>query len=78
MTHPAGGFYSAQDADSEGEEGKFFVWLPLEIEQVLGPELGRVAREYWGVSREGNWEGKNILNVSRPDDDVAGDSRPDD
>ena len=72
MTHPAGGFYSAQDADSEGEEGKFFVWLPLEIEQVLGPELGRVAREYWGVSREGNWEGKNILNVGRSDDEVAG------
>ena len=71
MTHPAGGFYSAQDADSEGEEGKFFVWLPLEIEQVLGPELGRVAREYWGVSREGNWEGKNILNVGRSDDEVA-------
>ena len=72
MTHPSGGFYSAQDADSEGEEGKFFVWLPLEIEQVLGPDLGRVAREYWGVSREGNWEGKNILNVGRPDDEVAG------
>ena len=39
---------------------------------MLGPELGRVAREYWGVSREGNWEGKNILNVSRSDDEVAG------
>ena len=72
MTHPSGGFYSAQDADSEGEEGKFFVWLPQEIEHVLGADLGRVAMEYWGVSREGNWEGKNILNVSRPDDEVAG------
>ena len=72
MTHPSGGFYSAQDADSEGEEGKFFVWLPQEIEEVLGPDLGRVAMEYWGVSREGNWEGKNILNVGRPDDEVAG------
>ena len=71
MTHPSGGFYSAQDADSEGEEGKFFVWLPQEIEHVLGPDLGRVAIEYWGVSREGNWEGKNILNASRPDDEVA-------
>ena len=72
MTHPSGGFYSAQDADSEGEEGKFFVWLPQEIEEVLGPDLGRVAMEYWGVSREGNWEGKNILNASRRDDVVAG------
>ena len=72
MTHPSGGFYSAQDADSEGVEGKFFVWLPQEIEHVLGPDLGRVAREYWGVSREGNWEGKNILNVGRPDEEVAG------
>ena len=71
MTHPSGGFYSAQDADSEGEEGKFFVWLPQEIEEVLGPDLGRVAIEYWGVSREGNWEGKNILNAGRPDDEVA-------
>ena len=71
MTHPSGGFYSAQDADSEGEEGKFFVWLPQEIEHVLGADLGRVAMEYWGVTREGNWEGKNILNVSRPDDEVA-------
>ena len=71
MTHPDGGFYSAQDADSEGEEGKFFVWLPQEIEEALGPDLGRVATAYWGVSREGNWEGKNILNVGRPDDAVA-------
>ena len=71
MTHPDGGFYSAQDADSEGEEGKFFVWLPQEIVDALGPELGRVAMEYWGVSREGNWEGKNILNVGRPDEEVA-------
>ena len=71
MTHPEGGFYSAQDADSEGEEGKFFVWLPQEIEEALGPDLGRVAMEYWGVSREGNWEGKNILNAGRPDEEVA-------
>ncbi len=71
MTHPGGGFYSAQDADSEGEEGKFFVWLPQEIEQALGPELGRVAIEYWGVTREGNWEGKNILNLPRSDQEVA-------
>ncbi len=71
MTHPLGGFFSAQDADSEGEEGKFYVWLPQEIEQVLGPELGRVANAFWGATREGNFEGKNILNVPRDADVVA-------
>ena len=71
MTHPEGGFYSAQDADSEGEEGKFYVWLQQEINAVLGPEKGRVARAYWGVTREGNFEGKNILNVPRAAADVA-------
>ncbi len=71
MTHPDGGFFSAQDADSEGEEGKFYVWLPQEIDAVLGPELGRVANAYWGVTREGNFEGKNILSVPRDAADVA-------
>ena len=65
MTHAAGGFYSAQDADSEGEEGKFYVWLQQEIDSVLGAEQGRIVRAYWDVSREGNFEGKNILNVQR-------------
>jgi uncharacterized protein YyaL (SSP411 family) len=63
MTHPDGGFFSAQDADSEGEEGKFYVWLQQDIDSILGPEQSRTARGYWGVSREGNFEGKNILNV---------------
>jgi uncharacterized protein YyaL (SSP411 family) len=71
MTHPSGGFYSATDADSEGEEGKFFVWLPQEIDAALGPGLGRVAKAYWGVTQEGNFEGKNILNVPRPEGEVA-------
>ncbi len=71
MTHPEGGFYSAQDADSEGEEGKFFTWLPRQIEQELGPELGRIATEYWGVTKEGNWEGKSILNLPRSDEEAA-------
>lgn len=71
MTHPEGGFFSAQDADSEGEEGKFYVWLPQDILSVLGPELGRVANAYWGVTREGNFEGKNILNVPRDSAEVA-------
>jgi uncharacterized protein YyaL (SSP411 family) len=60
MTDPAGGFYSAQDADSEGEEGKFFVWTPDEIRDVLGPDAD-LALSYWGVDRGPNFEGKNIL-----------------
>jgi uncharacterized protein YyaL (SSP411 family) len=60
MTDPAGGFYSAQDADSEGEEGKFFVWTPDEIRSVLGDQSDRFFKVY-GVTERGNFEGKNIL-----------------
>ncbi|MBI3634909.1 MAG: thioredoxin domain-containing protein [Candidatus Rokubacteria bacterium] len=60
MTDPAGGFYSAQDADSEGEEGKFFVWTADEIRGVLGSDADP-ALAYWGVDRGSNFEGKNIL-----------------
>jgi uncharacterized protein YyaL (SSP411 family) len=63
MTNPDGGFYSTQDADSEGEEGKFFVWTPDEIEAVLGKADADVFCRYFDVSRRGNFEGKNILNV---------------
>jgi uncharacterized protein len=60
MTDPAGGFYSAQDADSEGHEGKFFVWTADEIRAVLGAEAD-AAMAYWGVNRGSNFEGKSIL-----------------
>jgi uncharacterized protein YyaL (SSP411 family) len=60
MTGPEGGFYSTQDADSEGEEGKFFLWTPDEIRQVLGDAAEPFLLAY-GVSNEGNFEGKNIL-----------------
>ncbi len=63
MTHEQGGFYSAQDADSEGVEGKFFVWTPAEIEEILGAEDGQIFNFYYDVSEEGNFEEKNILNV---------------
>ena len=63
MTDPAGGFYSAQDADSEGVEGKFFVWRPEEIVDVLGEEDGRLINRYYGVTLEGNFEGRSILHV---------------
>ena len=72
MTHPGGGFYSAQDADSEGVEGKFFVWSPQEIEAALGdPGLARVALGYWGVADGPNFEGHSILFVPREPADVA-------
>ena len=64
MTDPAGGFYSAQDADSEGEEGKFFVWRPEEIADVLGEEDGALVSKYYGVTTVGNFEGRSILNVA--------------
>ncbi len=61
MTSPEGGFYSTQDADSEGEEGKFFVWTVAEVREVLGPDLAPIAERYFDVTAEGNFEGKNIL-----------------
>ena len=64
MTSPEGGFYSAQDADSEGVEGKFFIWLPQEIVEALGDEDGEVICRYFGVTPQGNFEGRNILRVA--------------
>ena len=71
MTSPEGGFYSAEDADSEGVEGKFYVWAPGEIEEALGPEEANITLRYWDVTEAGNFEGKNILNVPRPPESVA-------
>src|SRR2546425_9363190 len=64
MTDPAGGFYSAQDADSEGHEGKFFVWSMEELRETLGEADARAAAQYWGVDRGPNFEGKNILSLA--------------
>ncbi len=61
MTSPDGGFFSAQDADSEGEEGRFFVWTKSEIVDVLGAERARIFCEQYGVTDEGNFEGRSIL-----------------
>ncbi|MBI4537761.1 MAG: DUF255 domain-containing protein [candidate division NC10 bacterium] len=71
MTGPEGGFYSATDADSEGVEGKFFVWTPQEIEAILGPDAGGWFCSYYDISDEGNWEGKSIPNTPRPRERVA-------
>ena len=59
----SGGFYSAQDADSEGEEGKFFLWTPDEVKDILGEEEGELFSRYYDVTPRGNFEGRNILNV---------------
>jgi uncharacterized protein YyaL (SSP411 family) len=64
MTHPGGGFYSAQDADSEGHEGKFFVWTADEIRALLSAGEATEALAYWGVDRGPNFEGQNILFVA--------------
>src|SRR5687768_10819900 len=71
MRSPEGGFYSAQDADSEGEEGRFYVWTPEEVDALLGAEDGALFRAYYDVTEAGNFEGKNILHVDRSAEDVA-------
>ncbi len=63
MRGPEGGFYSALDADSEGEEGRFYVWMPEELHAVLG-EGAEVIGAFYGVSEAGNFEGRNVLHLA--------------
>jgi uncharacterized protein YyaL (SSP411 family) len=63
MTSPEGGFYSAEDADAEGVEGKFHVWTPEEIEAALGKETAAKYCAVYDISPKGNFEGKNIPNL---------------
>ena len=65
LMHPGGGFYSALDADSEGEEGKFYVWQYNEVKSILGSEAEPFC-DYFDITPEGNWEGKNIPWVKLP------------
>jgi uncharacterized protein YyaL (SSP411 family) len=76
MTHPGGGFYSAEDADSEGHEGKFYCWTQAELAKLLGPEEYLVAVKYFGVTKAGNFvdhshpeplPGQNVLYVAQPE-----------
>lgn len=66
-----GGFYSAEDADSEGEEGRFYTWDAEEILEQLGPEDGALICDYYGVTVEGNFNGRNVLHLGRRLDSFA-------
>jgi uncharacterized protein YyaL (SSP411 family) len=77
MADASGGFYSTQDADSEGEEGKFFLWTPAELEAVLGQDAALVGA-YFGVTQGGNFEGTNILHVRKPPERFLADLTKDD
>jgi len=70
MTSAEGGFYSALDADSEGEEGKFYLWDESEFDELLGPNAP-IAKAHWGVTSGGNFEGRNILHVAEVPELVA-------
>jgi uncharacterized protein len=71
MTGPEGGFFSALDADSEGEEGLFYLWTAEQIDAAAGPEDGRLVRAYYGVTEAGNFEERNILHTWRSAAQVA-------
>ncbi|MFZ5469761.1 MAG: thioredoxin domain-containing protein [Myxococcota bacterium] len=72
MTSPGGGFYATQDADSEGEEGKFFVWTPAQLDEVLPSDLSELAKAHFNVRESGNFEhGSTVLEVVRDAEDLA-------
>lgn len=70
LTHPAGGFYAALDADSEGVEGKFYVWDYDDVVQALGDDA-KFFTEYYDITTQGNWEQSNILRVLKPVEEFA-------
>lgn len=70
LSSPEGGFYSALDADSEGVEGKFYVWSKAEVESVLGEDAALFC-EFYDITEKGNWEHKNILNIRKPPEQFA-------
>jgi uncharacterized protein YyaL (SSP411 family) len=70
MQHKDGGFYSSLDADSEGVEGKFYVWTAAETQAILGDQAG-LFMAYYDVTESGNWEGKNILHINQEPVDAA-------
>jgi len=74
LLHPAGGFYSALDADSEGEEGKYYVWNRGEVESLLGDDAD-VFCNYYDITDSGNWEGKNILHFEKSPEQFAAENK---
>jgi uncharacterized protein YyaL (SSP411 family) len=71
MRHDSGGFYSSQDADSDSEEGRYYTWSPAELSDCLGPEDAELISLYYGVTDEGNFDGKTILQTSIAPDEIA-------
>ena len=72
LTDPQGGFYSSLDADSEGEEGKYYVWTYDEIKGAIDNEADfQVFASAYGITRQGNFEGKNILQRAAPDQEIG-------
>jgi uncharacterized protein YyaL (SSP411 family) len=71
MMSSEGGFYSSQDADSEGGEGEYYIWANEEIHLLLGEEDSRLFCRYYGVTPNGNFEGKNILHIPKPMEEFA-------
>jgi uncharacterized protein len=80
MTHAEGGFYSAEDADSEGHEGKFYCWTEAELQQALTAEEFTFAKSYYAITAQGNFEdhshpnplkGQNILSIAKPDEKLS-------
>ncbi|WP_237228046.1 thioredoxin domain-containing protein [Rubinisphaera sp. JC750] len=72
MTSPEHGFYSTLDADSEGVEGKFYVWSEAEVDELLEAKAAEWFKHVYNVSAEGNWEGHNILHRTKPLQELAG------
>ncbi|MER3449955.1 MAG: thioredoxin domain-containing protein [Chloroflexota bacterium] len=72
LYHPDGAFYSSLDADSEGEEGKYYVWTAAEVDDLLAPEEAEAVKHYYGLIYGPNFEGKNILHVRTTPEKVAG------
>src|SRR4051812_36847335 len=66
MTAPDGGFYATEDADSEGVEGKYYVWSLAEVKEILGPARAEAFAYGYDVTEHGNWEEQNILNLPKP------------
>jgi len=71
MRHPEGAFFSATDADSEGQEGRYFVWTPDEVAAVVPPADVDLVCRYWDITAEGNFEGRSIPHVTLSPDQVA-------